>query len=90
MFQRRNTEISKTSTVNIINLDKSGIFNAINSNDSQKIKLFLNNPNHKIWKIKDENGYTALHHLVFKNNYELSLLLIKEIKKGIGLVLQIH
>lgn len=85
MFQRRNTDISKTSTVNIINLDKSGIFDAINSNDSQKIKLFLNNPNHKIWKIKDENGYTALHHLVFKNNYELSLLLIKEIKKGIGL-----
>ena len=85
MFQRRNTDISKASTVNIINLDKADIFNAINSNDFQKIKFQLNNPNHKIWKVKDENGYTALHRLVFKNNYELTVLLIKEIKKGIGL-----
>ena len=85
MFQRRNTDISKASTVNIINLEKSDIFKAININDTQKIKQFLNNSNHKIWKVKDENGYTALHRLVFKNNYELTLLLIKEIKKGIGL-----
>jgi palmitoyltransferase len=85
MFQRRNTDISKASTINIINLEGSDIFNAINSNDIQKIKLFLNNQNHKIWKVKDENGYTALHRLVFINNYELTLLLIKEVKKGIGL-----
>lgn len=85
MFQRRFTDISKVSADNIINLDKSDIFNAINCDDPQKIKLFLNNPNHKIWKVKDENGYTALHRLVFKNNYELTLLLIKEVKKGIGL-----
>ena len=85
MFQRRNTEISKDSTGNIINLDKSDIFNVINGDDSQKIKNYISNPNHKIWKIKDENGYTALHRLVFKNNYELTLLLIKEVKKGIGL-----
>ena len=74
MFQRRNTDISKASTVNIVNLEGADIFNAINTNDSQKIKLFLNNQNHKIWKVKDENGYTALHRLVFINNYEFPFI----------------
>ena len=85
MFARRNTELSTTSTYNYLNINTSEILQAINNNDVQKVKSYLCDPNLKIWQVKDENNCTALHRSCFKNNYELSLLILNEAKKGIGI-----
>ena len=39
----------------------------------------------KIWQIKDENGLTPLHYSVFRNNYDLTTIIINEVKKGLGM-----
>ena len=76
MFARRNTEISTISGNNYLNINTLEILYAINNNDIQKVKSYLCDPNLKLWQIKDDNNCTALHLSCFKNNYELSLLII--------------
>jgi palmitoyltransferase len=85
MFTRRYTEISTTSANNFLNLNTIEILDLINNDEIQKIKSYLSDPNNRIWEIKDENGCTALHRSCFKNNYELTSLIINEAKKGLGL-----
>ena len=85
MFARRYSETSNYSSHSFLNLNKSEFMDALNKDEFQKINNFLEDPNIKIWQIKDENGYTALHRLVFKNNYELSSQIIDNVKKGLGL-----
>ena len=85
MFSRRLIDSAKNSSNNNINVNQSEFLEAINNNDSQKVENFLNDPNILIWHIKDENGRTALHYSVFKNNYEHSKQIIEKVKKEIGL-----
>ena len=83
MFSRRLTSSSKGSTSMNQNNNTSEFFEAINKNDIEKAKSYIGSFN--MWEIKDENGLTPLHYSVFKNNYELSMVIIDEIKKGLGL-----
>ena len=84
MFSR-NLSISKEPESKDLSLTSIEFFDAMNSDEIDKVKTYLRNPDLKVWQIKDENGYTALHLAVFKNNFELTSLIIGEAKKGLGL-----
>ena len=85
MFSRRLTATSKDSIINNLNLNSSELLKAISNDENEKILSLIKDPNLKIWEVKDENGYTAIHRSVFKNNYELSSITLEEVKKGLGL-----
>jgi len=83
MFSRRFTSSSKGSSSFNLNVEASEFLEAINKNETEKAKSYINSI--KIWQIKDENGLTPLHYSVFRNNYELTTTIIDEIKKGFGM-----
>ena len=83
MFSRRTTKTSKDSSLNDLNINYSEFIEAIKKNDFEKAKSYI--PSLQLWKLKDENGFTPLHFSVFKNNYELSVIIIDEVKKGLGI-----
>ena len=82
MFSRFRAKSSKNAYPSNNN-ESSEFFKAIKNNDIEKAKSYISSI--KIWEIKDENGLTPLHFSVFNNNYELTTLIISEIKKGLGL-----
>ena len=82
MFSRFRAKSSK-NTYPSNNNESSEFFKAIKNNDMEKAKSYISSI--KIWEIKDENGLTPLHFSVFNNNYELTTIIISEIKKGLGL-----
>ena len=84
MFSR-GLSISKEPESKDLSLTSIEFFDAMNSDDIDRVKTYLRNPDLKVWQIKDENGYTALHLAAFKNNLELTSLIIGEAKKGLGL-----
>ena len=71
---------SKNSGIN-----PSEFFNAIKSGDLEKSQQFFDDPNIKTWELKDENDYTALHFSVFNNNFDMTSLILEEVKKGLGI-----
>ena len=83
MFSRRLTSSSKGSSSFNLNVETSEFLEAINQNDIEKAKSYINSL--KIWQIKDENGLTPLHYSVFRNNYDLTTIIINEVKKGLGM-----
>ena len=83
MFSRRLTSSSKGSSSFNLNVEASVFLEAINQNDIEKAKSYINSL--KIWQIKDENGLTPLHYSVFRNNYDLTTIIINEVKKGLGM-----
>ena len=83
MFSRRLTSSSKGSSSFNLNVEASEFLEAINQNDIEKAKSYINSL--KIWQIKDENGLTPLHYSVFRNNYDLTTIIINEVKKGLGI-----
>ena len=84
MFARSGS-IIKESPSNNLNLNSFEFFEALNKGETEKVKSFFYDPSIKIWQLKDENNYTALHFSVLKNNYELTSFIIEELKKGIGM-----
>ena len=85
MFARRFTANSKDVVMNDLNINSSEIFDAIIKDDNDTIQQYLNDPNIKWSVLKDESGSTVLHRAVFKNNYELTNLIIEAVKKQLGL-----
>ena len=83
MFSRRLTSSSKGSSSFNLNVEASEFLEAINQNDIEKAKSYINSL--KIWQIKDENGLTPLHYSVFRNNYDLTTIIINVVKKGLGI-----
>ena len=77
----RSTSISKEKPSSSLNLNSYEFFEAMSKDDENKVRTFLNDPNNKIWQLKDENNNTALHFSVQKNNYELSKFIIDQAKK---------
>ena len=81
----RSISIAKESPSNNLNLNSFEFFEAINKGDIEKVRTFFYDPNFKIWQIKDENNNTALHFSVINNNYDLTVLIIDQLKKGVGM-----
>ena len=83
MFSRKSSNLN----INIINTNSQlieEIFNLITNNKKNKIIEYINDPNLKVWELKDKNGYTILHKSCYLNNNELSITIIQEIKKRLG------
>ena len=85
MFTRSGS-ISKESPSNNLNLNSFEFFEALNKGEIEKVKSFFYDPSIKIWLFKDENNYTALHFSVLKNNFDLTIFIIEELKKKNGYV----
>ena len=83
MFSRKIKDASKKSYLINNDINSLELLEAINQNDIDKVKSYI--PSINVWQIKDENGNTPLHYSVYKNNYELTTLIIEEAKKGLGL-----
>ena len=70
----RSTSIVKGNPTDNLNLNSFELFEALSKNDVEKVKSFFYDPSLKIWQLKDENSFTALHFSVSKNNYDLTYL----------------
>ena len=81
----RSTSIVKENPTNNLNLNSFELFEALSKDDVEKVKSFFYDPSLKIWQLKDENNFTALHFSVLKNNYDLTLFIIEEVKKRLGM-----
>ena len=81
----RSTSIVKENPTNNLNLNSFELFEALNKDDVEKVKSFFYDPSLKILQLKDENNFTALHFSVLKNNYDLTLFIIEEVKKRLGM-----
>ena len=81
----RSTSIKKESHSNSLDLNSYELFEALSKGDFNKAKPFFHDPNIKIWQLKDENGYTALHYAVLNNDFEFTKFTIDELKKKIGM-----
>ena len=85
MFSRISTAHNIFNQDKELSLNSYQFFETIKTGDIEKCRQFFYNPNLKAWELKDENNYTALHFSTFKNNYELTKLILEEIKKGLGI-----
>ena len=85
MFSRRLTTNTRDEVINDVDIKSSEIMDAIINDDKESIQHFMDDPNIKWSEIKDESGYTVLHRTVYKNNYDLSFLIIEKVKKQFGL-----
>ena len=85
MFSRISTTYHKLNQDRDLSLNSFEFFEAIKTGEIDKCRQFFYNPTIKAWELKDENNYTALHFSVFKNNYDLTLFILEEIKKGLGI-----
>ena len=85
MFSRISTAHNIFNQDKELSLNSYEFFETIKTGDIEKCRQFFYNPNLKAWELKDENNYTALHFSTFKNNYELTKLILEEIKKGSGI-----
>ena len=61
MFRRSSTRQERNSKNSSQNIQINELFNYIQERDTEKIIEYFQNPDYKIWQIKDENGYTILH-----------------------------
>jgi palmitoyltransferase len=85
MFSRISSVHHALNQTKDLSLNSYEFFEAIKGGEIEKCRQFFYNPNIKAWELKDENNYTALHFSAFKNNYDLTLLILEEIKKGLGI-----
>ena len=87
MFSRNQTK-SNLSGINANpkenDISSEEIFNLLENKNGDKITEYINNPNYKIWKIRDENNNTILHKTCFLDYIELSTIIIQELKKRFG------
>ena len=85
MYTRYSSIHRKSTKSKESNTNSSEFFKAIKEGDIEKCHQFFDDPNIKTWELKDENDYTVLHYSVFKNNYDLTTLILEEVKKGLGI-----
>ena len=85
MFRRSNTRQERNSKDSSQNIQINELFNYIQERDTEKIIEYFQNPDYKIWQIKDESGYTILHKAAFNCDIEMTELIIKETKRRLGM-----
>ena len=82
MFSRHQTKSNLTSNINSGLKDE--LFDLIENKNEEKIIEFINDPELKVWQIKDENNNTILHKSCYDDNTDISIIIIREIKKLLG------
>jgi palmitoyltransferase len=84
MFTRSSNAEVKTNFANQ-NVKIGELFEYIQNKNQDKIREYFQDPECKIWQLKDENGYTILHKSVFNSDMEMTDLIIKEAKRRLGM-----
>ena len=84
MFTRSSYAEAQTKLANQ-NIKIGELFEYIQSKNQEKIREYFQNPEFKIWQLKDENGYTILHKSAFNCDIEMTNLIIKEAKRRLGM-----
>ena len=84
MFTRSSNAEAQTKLANQ-NVKIGELFEYIQSKNQEKIREYFQNPEFKIWQLKDENGYTILHKSAFNCDIEMTNLIIKEAKRRLGM-----
>ena len=84
MFTRSSNAEAQTKLANQ-NVKIGELFEYIQSKNQEKIREYFQNPEFKIWQLKDENGYTILHKSAFNCDIEMTNLIIKEAKHRLGM-----
>ncbi len=82
MFSRNQTKSKLSNNDNNEEIDD--LFQIIEDKNENKIIEYINNPDYKVWQIKDENENTILHRACFLDYTEFSILIVKELKKRLG------
>ena len=84
MYSKKNFSEAQNKTFNQ-NIKPTEFFEYIQQKNKDKIREYFQNPDYKIWQLKDENGYTILHKSVFNNDIEMTELIITEAKRRLGM-----
>ena len=73
---------------NLINIEDTitsqEFFKAIKEEKLETLREYFGNPEYKVWLLKEADGYTCLHRSVFMNSFEITSLIIEELKKRLG------
>lgn len=59
-------------------------FNCVKQSELEELRNFFRDLKYKVWTLKEENDYTALHRAVFMNSDDLVTLIIEELKRRLG------
>ncbi len=84
MFTRKSFKDQNKTSSNQ-NYKSDELFDYIQQRNIENIREYLSNPDYKVWQVKDNNGYTILHKSVFNNDYEITSVIIQEVKKRLGM-----
>ena len=82
MFSRHQTKSNLTSNFNSGLKDE--LFDSIENKNEDKIIEFINYPELKPWQMKDENNNTILHKACYDDYIDISIIIIRELKKRLG------
>ena len=82
MFSRHQTKSNLTSNFNSGLKDE--LFDSIENKNEDKIIEFINDPELKPWQMKDENNNTILHKACYDDYIDISIIIIRELKKRLG------
>ena len=79
---------SRSSNLNNQNdediITSTEFFRAIKDENSSLLREYFSNPSIKVWQLKEADGYTCLHRSVFMDSFEITKLIIEELKKRLG------
>ena len=60
------------------------LFDSVENKNENKVIEYINNPDYKVWQMKDDINNTILHKSCFFDFTQLSITIIQEIKKRLG------
>lgn len=82
MFSKNGSISKESSQINTVSVDH--FFECVKKEKVDDLRGYFRDPNYKVWQLKEENDYTALHRAVFNNSEKITSLIIEELKKRIG------
>ena len=59
-------------------------FDCVKDKKEDELRNYFRDPTIKVWLLKEENDYTALHRAVFMDDLKITTLIIEELKKRLG------
>ena len=82
MFSKNGSTNKEPSQLSTVSVDH--FFECVKKEKVEDLRNYFRDPNYKVWQLKEENDYTALHRAVFNNSEKITSLIIEELKKRIG------
>ena len=83
MFSKSGSSFHKES-IPLNTVSEEHFFECVREEKEEDLRNYFRDPSYKVWLLKAENDYTALHRAVFNNSEKIVSLIIEELKKRIG------